>query len=73
MEQNQSDQKEIQVPSKELLTVLGIIQLVNSRGGFKPEEFVDVGNVYAKLYKFLVDINVIQKTEPEKTTANSAE
>jgi hypothetical protein len=54
--------KEVSIPTKELLTILGIIQLVNSRGGFKPEEFVDVGAAYNKIYEFLVDLNVIQKT-----------
>ena len=54
--------KEVSIPTKELLTILGIIQLVNSRGGFKPEEFVDVGAAYNKIYEFLVDLNVLQKT-----------
>jgi len=53
--------KEVSIPTKELLTILGIIQLVNSRGAFKPEEFVDVGSAYNKIYEFLVDLNVLQK------------
>ena len=63
--------KDVSIPAKELVTLLGIIQLVSSRGGFRPEEFVDVGNAYNKLYEFLADLNVINK--PNSSVQSSKE
>ena len=54
-----NDQKQVQIPTQELLTVLSLIQLGSSRGAFRPEEFVEIGTVYQKLYSFLMDLNVI--------------
>jgi hypothetical protein len=54
-----TDQKQVQVPSKELLSLLSIIQLASNRGAFRPEEFVEIGTAYNKLYEFLVDLNVL--------------
>ena len=54
-----NDQKQVQIPTQELLTVLSLIQLASSRGAFRPEEFVEIGTVYQKLYSFLIDLNVI--------------
>ena len=58
---SEDTRKDVNIPAKELVTLLGIIQLVSSRGGFRPEEFVDVGNAYNKLYDFLVELNVINR------------
>lgn len=63
--------KDVSIPAKELVTLLGIIQLVSSRGVFRPEEFVDVGNAYNKLYEFLADLNVINK--PNSSVQSSKE
>lgn len=71
MSQEQVENKEVSIPSKELLTLLGIIQLINNRGGFKPEEFVDVGNAYSKIYNFLVELGVIQRTTPNQSSAST--
>lgn len=54
-----SDTKEVQVPSKELLTILGSLQIASSRGAFRPEEFSEIGHAYEKLHAFLVELNVI--------------
>ncbi len=54
-----TQQKEIQIPAQELLTVLSSIQLASSRGAFRPEEFVEIGKAYQQLYSFLVALNVI--------------
>jgi len=59
MNQETTQQKEVQIPAQELLTLLSLIQLASSRGAFRPEEFVDIGTAYQKLYSFLVDLNVI--------------
>lgn len=59
MNQDKTQQKEVQIPAQELLTLLSLIQLASSRGAFRPEEFVDIGTAYQKLYSFLVDLNVI--------------
>lgn len=65
-----TDQKQVQVPSKELLSLLSIIQLASNRGAFRPEEFVEIGSAYNKLYEFLVDLNVLAAPSPsaEQTT-----
>ena len=60
---DENENKEVSIPTKELLTVLGIIHMISNRGGFKPEEFVDVGTAYTKIYDFLVDLKVIQKPQ----------
>lgn len=61
---NQDNSKQIQVPAKELLTILSSMQLASSRGAFRPEEFVEIGDAYQKLYAFLVDLNVITPPQP---------
>ena len=66
---SQENTKQVNIPTKELLTVLGMIQLISNRGGFKPEEFVDVGTAYQKIYEFLVDLNVIKSNN--NTTGNT--
>lgn len=53
------ESKQVQVPSKELLTILSSMQLASSRGAFRPEEFTEIGSAYQALYAFLVDLNVI--------------
>lgn len=65
MDKEITQQKEVQIPAQELLTLLSLIQLASSRGAFRPEEFVEIGNAYQKLYSFLVDLNVI--TVPNKS------
>lgn len=57
--------KEVNIPAKELLTLLGVVQLASSRGIFRPEEFADIGNAYTTVYNFLVELNVIQKPNKE--------
>lgn len=64
MDKETTQQKEVQIPAQELLTVLSLVQLASSRGAFRPEEFVEIGTAYQKLYSFLVDLNVI--TVPKK-------
>ena len=62
-----TESKQVQVPSKELLTILSSMQLASSRGAFRPEEFTEIGSAYQALYAFLVDLNVIAPaptTEP---------
>lgn len=59
------EQKQIQVPTKELLTLLSVIQLASNRGAFRPEEFVEVGSAYKKLYEFLADLKVINLDKSE--------
>lgn len=54
-----TESKQVQVPSKELLTILSSMQLASSRGAFRPEEFTEIGSAYQALYAFLVDLNVI--------------
>jgi len=56
--------KSVQVPSKELLTILSSIQLASSRGAFRPEEFTEIGSAYQALYSFLVELNVISPPTP---------
>jgi hypothetical protein len=56
--------KSVQVPSKELLTILSSIQLASSRGAFRPEEFTEIGSAYQALYAFLVELNVISPPTP---------
>jgi hypothetical protein len=56
--QTQED-RQISVPSKELVVILSTLQLASRRGVFRPEEFVEIGNAYQALYQFLVDIGVI--------------
>jgi len=60
-----TEEKQIQVPTKELLTLLGIIQLASNRGAFRPEEFIEVGSAYKKLHEFLADLKVINIDKPE--------
>lgn len=62
MTEELNTQKEIQIPANDLLTLLSLIQLASSRGAFRPEEFVEIGNAYNRLYSFLVDLNVIKNT-----------
>lgn len=62
---SQEEQKQIQVPTKELLTLLGVIQLASNRGAFRPEEFVEVGAAYKKLTEFLADLKVINLDKSE--------
>lgn len=59
MENQDTQAKQVSVPSKELLTILSVIQLASNRGAFKPEEFVEIGAAYQSLYQFLADIGVI--------------
>lgn len=57
--ESQETAKQVNVPAKELLTILSSMQLASSRGAFRPEEFVEIGDAYQKLYAFLVELNVI--------------
>jgi hypothetical protein len=59
-----TESKQVQVPSKELLTILSSMQLASSRGAFRPEEFTEIGSAYQALYAFLVDLNVIAPPAP---------
>jgi hypothetical protein len=59
--------KEVQIPAQELLTMLSLIQLASSRGAFRPEEFVEIGTAYQKIYSFLVALNVISVPNGTKT------
>jgi hypothetical protein len=59
--------KEVQIPAQELLTMLSLIQLASGRGAFRPEEFVEIGTAYQKIYSFLVDLNVISVPNGTKT------
>lgn len=62
-----TQQTQVVVPSKELLTILSTLQIASSRGAFRPEEFVEIGSAYQKLYEFLVDLKVI--TPPSSAPA----
>lgn len=62
--ENQEQTRQVNVPSKELLTILSSLQLASSRGAFRPEEFVEVGSAYQKLYAFLVELGVITVNPP---------
>lgn len=69
--ENNQEPKQVIVPSKELLTALSSIQLASSRGAFRPEEFVEIGTAYQKLYQFLIDLNVItapKADQPEQVS-----
>ena len=65
-----TDSKQVQVPSKELLTILSSMQLASSRGAFRPEEFTEIGSAYQALYAFLVDLNVIAPAPTATETPN---
>lgn len=60
----QDNQQQIVVPSKELLTILSTLQIASSRGAFRPEEFVEIGSAYQKIYEFLVELKVITAPNP---------
>lgn len=64
--ENNQEPKQVIVPSKELLTALSSIQLASSRGAFRPEEFVEIGTAYQKLYQFLIDLNVITASKADQ-------
>lgn len=72
-----SQSKQVVVPTQELVTVLGTLQLASSRGAFRPEEFVQIGAAYQKLYEFLVSLGAItpppqgNKSESEQPGAAS--
>jgi hypothetical protein len=72
MSTDNQDTKQVVVPSKELLTALSSIQLASSRGAFRPEEFVEIGTAYQKLYQFLVDLNVITPPQSDQAAPPSA-
>jgi len=42
-----------QLTLDDLKVMLQVVQVASQRGSFKPEEFVVVGALYDKLYKFL--------------------
>jgi hypothetical protein len=65
-----TESKQVQVPSKELLTILSSMQLASSRGAFRPEEFTEIGSAYQALYAFLVDLNVITPPPAAAETPN---
>jgi hypothetical protein len=65
-----TESKQVQVPSKELLTILSSMQLASSRGAFRPEEFTEIGSAYQALYAFLVDLNVIAPAPTATETPN---
>jgi len=65
-----TESKQVQVPSKELLTILSSMQLASSRGAFRPEEFTEIGSAYQALYSFLVDLNVIAPAPAATETPN---
>jgi hypothetical protein len=52
---------EVQIPASEILTLLSSIQLASTRGAFRPEEFVNIGSAYEKLFSFLTDIGVLKR------------
>lgn len=66
----ESQSKQVVVPTQELLTILGTLQLASTRGAFRPEEYVQIGSAYQKLYEFLASLGAItppQTTPPEPT------
>ena len=65
-----TESKQVQVPSKELLTILSSMQLASSRGAFRPEEFTEIRSAYQALYAFLVDLNVIAPAPTATETPN---
>jgi hypothetical protein len=65
-----TESKQVQVPSKELLTILSSMQLASSRGAFRPEEFTEIGSAYQALYAFLADLNVITPSPAATETTN---
>jgi hypothetical protein len=70
--ENEQEPKQVVVPSKELLTALSSIQLASSRGAYRPEEFVEIGLAYQKLYQFLVDLNVISAPQADQSANPTA-
>jgi hypothetical protein len=66
----QNQTRQVQVPSKSLLTALSSLQLASSRGAFRPEEFVEIGTAYQELYAFLTDLGVLA---PPKAAEESAQ
>lgn len=64
MENQESQARQISVPSKELISILGALQLASTRGAYRPEEFVEIGSAYQSLYQFLTDIGAIAPPTP---------
>lgn len=53
----------------DMITMKNIINIVSTRGAFKPEEMVVVGQLYNKLSEFIDSVNVTQ--EPPQVDANT--
>jgi len=53
----------------DMITMKNIINIVSTRGAFKPEEMVVVGQLYNKLSEFIDSVNVTQ--EPPQEDANA--
>ena len=56
-----TEQVQLQLQLQDLLSAVQIIQLASSRGAFKPNEMVAVGQTYTKLATFLETIAAQQQ------------
>lgn len=50
----------------DLTAIKQIIDVASSRGAFKPNEMMTVGQTYGKLEAFLNAVNVAQQAKPEQ-------
>ena len=56
---------------EDLMLVLRVVQVCNSRGAFQPDELTQVGGLYDKLVAFLEAAGAIQKAEQPNAVPNS--
>jgi|APFre7841882793_1041355.scaffolds.fasta_scaffold20037_3 hypothetical protein len=64
--------RQVVVPTQELLSVLSSIQLASSRGSFRPEEFVEIGTAYQKIFEFLTDLGAINSSKSSNQANNES-
>lgn len=66
-----TDNKTIEINFNDIQAMKAIITVVSQRGGFKPEEMVSVGHLYAKLDAFIKAVEASQQSTESKGAKNN--
>lgn len=71
MEQQETNQSQINLSLADITLALQIVQVAAQRGAFKPEEFEEVGGCYNRILSFLEASGAIQRTSTEAGAASN--
>lgn len=65
VDNQETDNNNINLQVADLVSVLSTLQLAASRGAFRPEEFTDIGALYTRLFAFLESAGAVSRPDAQ--------